>query len=143
MIAQRTSSTTLRPLRILIAEDHADGRAVLCRILELHGHCVEAAADGAEAVLKGLACRPEVAILDIGLPRLDGFQVARKLRAAFGDGIFLIAHTGYGTADDYRQGREAGFDVYLVKPMDFGELNRWLVILASSAKPAPPTPLLP
>jgi CheY-like chemotaxis protein len=123
----------------LIAEDHADGRAALCRVLEMYGHLVEATADGAEALARALACHPEVAILDIGLPLLDGFQVARQLRAAFGDSIFLIAHTGYGTAEDFLQGRKAGFDVYLVKPVDLGDLNRWLAI-AATRRPSPPSP---
>jgi CheY-like chemotaxis protein len=115
-----------RRLRILLAEDHADCRATLTRLLELLGHQVEEAANGLEAVAKALACAPSVAIIDIGLPYLDGLQVARQLRAAFGDRIFLIAHTGYGSPDDYRQGWEAGFDAYLVKPVEIEELNRYL-----------------
>jgi CheY-like chemotaxis protein len=99
---------------------------MLCRLLERLGHRLESAADGAEALAKAILFQPEVAILDIGMPVVDGFEVARQLRAAFGNSICLIAHTGYGSPEDYRRGREAGFDAYLVKPADLSEMNRWL-----------------
>jgi CheY-like chemotaxis protein len=131
MASPPTPLPKARSLRILVAEDHPDGRTILCRLLERLGHRLEAAADGAEALVKALAFQPEVAILDIGMPHLDGFEVARKLRAAFGEKICLIAHTGYGSPEDYRRGREAGFDAYLVKPTDLGEMTRWLAAAAS------------
>src|SRR5262249_46183322 len=101
--------TALRPLRILIVEDHPDVRESLRRLLVYQGHQVEAVADGREAVGKALAWRPEVAILDVGLPYLDGCQLARQLRSAFGGRIALLAHTGYGGPSDWRNGWEAGF----------------------------------
>ena len=126
---------TARPLRILVAEDHTDCRSTLRRLLEMFGHQVEVAANGVEAVAKALACPPAVAILDIGLPYLDGLQAARQLRAAFGDKIFLIAHTGYGSPDDYRRGWEAGFDAYLVKPLELEDLIHWLAVAGASRDP--------
>jgi len=112
--------------RVLIVEDHPDGREMLRLLLELHGHIVEAAADGREGVAKALAWAPEVAILDIGLPVLDGFEVARRVRAALGRGVLLIALSGYDLPEYVRRAFEAGFDHHLVKPADTGRLLRLL-----------------
>ncbi len=106
-----------RSRRVLIIEDNVDTRETLRRVLELDGHEVQEAADGAQGVEIALASRPEVVIVDIGLPRLDGYQVARRLRAALGAAPLLIAVTGYGQAEDRRLSRDAGFDVHLVKPV--------------------------
>jgi len=106
-----------RPLHVVLIEDDVDTRETLRRVLELDGHEVQAAADGEEGVATALASRPEVIIVDIGLPRLDGYQVARRIRAALGGAPLLIAVTGYGRAEDRRLSREAGFDVHLVKPV--------------------------
>jgi CheY-like chemotaxis protein len=111
---------------ILIVEDNPDGRETLQVLLGLMGHRPEAAADGAEGVALGLAIHPEVALIDIGLPRLDGYQVAQRLRAAFGEDILLVACTAYGGAADRQRAWDAGFDGYLVKPLDLDELARWL-----------------
>jgi CheY-like chemotaxis protein len=105
-------------LRILIVEDNADGRDMLRLLLELLGHEVTAAADGFEGVEKALDWHPDVAVIDIGLPRLDGYEVARRLRHEFGSEIFLITQTGYGQPEDRLQAFEAGFDVHLTKPVD-------------------------
>jgi CheY-like chemotaxis protein len=135
-----------RRLRILIAEDHVDCRVTFRRLLEVFGHQVEEAANGTEAVARALAWSPEVVFVDIGLPHLDGYEVARQLRACFGDRIFLIAHTGYGSPADIRRGREAGFDAYLVKPFELAELHHWLelaeagVAQRGQAAPAVPGP---
>jgi signal transduction histidine kinase/CheY-like chemotaxis protein len=104
--------------RILIIEDNPDGRDTLCLLLQLGGHQVEVAVDGAQGVKKALALRPEVALVDIGLPGLDGYQVARQVRAALGEQILLIAMTGYGEPHDRRRALEAGFHAHLVKPVD-------------------------
>jgi signal transduction histidine kinase len=106
-----------RSRRVLIIEDNVDTRETLRRVLELDGHEVQEAADGAQGVEIALASRPEVIIVDIGLPRLDGYQVARRLRAALGTGPRLIAVTGYGQTEDRRRARDAGFDEHLVKPV--------------------------
>ena len=89
--------------RILIVEDNPDGRETLRLLLQLWQHKVEAAVDGQDGVAKALAWRPDVALVDIGLPVLDGYQVARQLRAAFGDRIRLLAMTGYGQFHDSRR----------------------------------------
>jgi len=86
-------------------------------VLELDGHEVREAGDGPQGIEVALAARPEVIIVDIGLPGLDGFEVARRLRAALGKDPLLIALTGYGQPEDRRLSRDAGFDVHLVKPV--------------------------
>jgi CheY-like chemotaxis protein len=103
----------------------------LCALVEILGHEVEGAADGVQGVEKALAWRPEVALIDIGLPRLDGYQVARELRAALGRDVFLIAHTAYDQPEDRRRAFAAGFDAYLVKPADPSELDHWLTVAAA------------
>ncbi len=127
------SSTTTRrdraapdpaPQRILIVEDQADSRECLRRLLERGGHRVDVARDGFEGVELALAHRPTAAVLDIGLPGLDGHEVARRLRAALGGTVFLIAYTAYGRTEERALAREAGFDLFLVKPDGLRELLR-------------------
>jgi PAS domain S-box-containing protein len=111
---------TVKPSRILVVEDNADGREMLRTMLALQGHEVHEAADGPSAIGRALDVRPHVAIIDIGLPGLDGYAVARRIRAGApsGDAIRLIALTGYGTEQDRRRATEAGFDAHLTKPVD-------------------------
>ena len=121
-------------LRVLIIEDNPNGREMLKALLELEGYEVETAPDG----LRGLEMlefqRPDVALVDIGLPGLDGYEIARRIRRNHGhDGTFLIALTGYGQAEDVRLALEAGFDVHLVKPLDPQQLAR---ILSDRSKAA-------
>jgi CheY-like chemotaxis protein len=112
--------------RILVVEDNPEGREMLCLLLQVWGHEVEGAADGLQGVEKGLAWKPEIAVVDIGLPVLDGYQVARRLRAALHDQIRLIALTGYCQSEDRERAFEAGFDVHMCKPADLDELSRLL-----------------
>jgi len=111
---------------VLIVEDHPDGRESLRTLLRLRGYAVETAADGVEGVERGLALRPQVALVDIGLPRLDGYEVARQLREALGAGIRLLACTAYGEPEVRRRALEAGFDAVMVKPLDLNTLARWI-----------------
>ncbi len=109
--------------RVLVVEDNPDGRETLRLMLQMWGHQVEVAADGQQGLEQALAHRPEVALVDIGLPVLDGYEVARRVRAALGRGIFLIALTGYGQPHDSRRAFEAGFDAHLVKPAEPEDLH--------------------
>lgn len=104
--------------RILIVEDDEDTRVVLQETLQDLGHVVSAANDGAVALEMAHELHPEIAIVDIGLPRMDGYELARRLRAADDAevGLKLIALSGYGREKDRRRSQEAGFDVHLVKP---------------------------
>jgi signal transduction histidine kinase/ActR/RegA family two-component response regulator len=114
-------------VHILIVEDNEDGRESLRELLELWGHQVSVAGNGPEGVEMAFSIRPEVALIDIGLPGLDGNEVARRIRELLGGhDISLIAMTGYGQPEDRRRALQAGFDRYLVKPVDPAELSRLL-----------------
>jgi CheY-like chemotaxis protein len=107
---------------VLLIEDNPDGRATMQILLELWGHRVQVAADGVEGVQLALTWQPDVAVVDIGLPRLDGYQVAQRLRAVFQAHILLIALTGYGQPQDRQRAFAAGFDVHLTKPANLDQL---------------------
>jgi signal transduction histidine kinase len=105
--------------RVVIVEDNEDGRQMLKALLRLHGHEVHEADDGLGGVAQVLRVRPDVAIVDIGLPGCDGYEVARRVRAAQdGAHIRLVALTGYGQRDARERAAAAGFDGYLVKPIE-------------------------
>jgi signal transduction histidine kinase/ActR/RegA family two-component response regulator len=104
--------------RVVIVEDNADAREVLRFALEVAGHEVHEAYDGPSGLAAIMIQRPDVALVDIGLPEFDGYEIARKARAAIGSSLHLIALTGYGQPDDKRQAMEAGFDAHLVKPVE-------------------------
>ena len=126
------------PRRVLIVEDNADVREALRTLLVHAGHIVYEAADGQEGVDAALRLKPDVVLIDIGLPVLDGYQVARELRArraSLGTDVRLVAVTGYGQAEDRRRSRAAGFDEHLVKPVDPEALQRALGELAAAANP--------
>jgi CheY-like chemotaxis protein len=110
------------PRRVLVVEDNPDCREALRLLLESWGYQADVAADGREGLAKALAWRPEVAVVDIGLPILDGFRVARQVRDALGDHVHLIALTAFSAAEDRRQALAAGFDHFLTKPVDLDEL---------------------
>jgi two-component system, sensor histidine kinase len=112
--------------RVLVVEDNPVGRETLRLLLRLWGCQVEAAEDGVRGVEVGLSWRPDAAVVDIGLPGLDGYEVARRLRAALGDRVRLIALTGYAEFSDRRRALAAGFDVHMTKPADPEELARQL-----------------
>jgi CheY-like chemotaxis protein len=118
---------TTPALRVLVVDDDPDTREVLRVSLSLQGHEVFEAADGPAAIQAVEDRRPQAALIDIGLPGLDGYEVARRIRAAAaGRHLLLIALTGYGQPDDRRRAEEAGFDRHLVKPVDPGGLAKAL-----------------
>ncbi|MET0984444.1 MAG: PAS domain-containing protein [Steroidobacteraceae bacterium] len=111
--------------RILVADDSRDGADALCLLLELSGHDVRVAYDGVSALALAQSHRPAVAIIDIGMPDLDGYGVARALRAEpWGRSLLLIAMTGWGQDSDKAAARQAGFDEHLTKPVDPGRLEQ-------------------
>ncbi len=114
------------PRKVLIVEDHADCRETLRRVLELRGFEVDVAENGRKGVAKAIAWGPSAAVVDIGLPELDGYQVAREVRGALRENIRLIALTGYSQYQDRRQAYASGFDHFLTKPADIDELTRLL-----------------
>jgi len=126
-------SPPAQPRHVLVVEDSADVRDALRALLEVWGHHVEVAEDGPVGVEMARLNRPEIALVDIGLPGFDGYQVAERLRAApAGRGVFLVALSGYGQAEDRRRALAAGFDVHLLKPVDPEELARVLAEMPAS-----------
>ncbi|RZJ09814.1 MAG: hybrid sensor histidine kinase/response regulator [Rubrivivax sp.] len=113
----------LQPLHILVVDDNADAAVTLASLLEMDGHRVELAHDGAQALATAQRSRPAVVLLDIGLPTVDGLEVARQLRAdeRFPD-VILIATSGYAQAADREASAAAGFDAHLPKPVDLETL---------------------
>lgn len=109
-----------------MVEDNDDARGAMVALLELDGHVVEEASDGAQALEVVRLKPPATALIDIGLPGIDGYEVAKRMRAQLGSRIFLVALTGYGQPEDRRRAEEAGFDAHLVKPVDPAELTRVL-----------------
>ncbi|MDB4927928.1 MAG: multi-sensor hybrid histidine kinase [Myxococcaceae bacterium] len=112
--------------RIVIVEDNDDMSAILVAILEHSGHEVRAESDGLRGLARILAERPDVAIVDIGLQGIDGYEVARRVRAALGPAPVLVALTGYGTEGDRLKALEAGFDAHMTKPVDIDLFERLL-----------------
>jgi CheY-like chemotaxis protein len=104
--------------RVLIVEDNADQASMLYTLVQLLGHEARCAPNGPDALRTARMLRPDLVLLDIGLPGIDGFQVARLLRAELGASVRIIAITAYGTDQDREQSQVAGCDVHLVKPAD-------------------------
>jgi len=116
-----------RGVRVLVVEDNVDAAETLADLLRLWGYEVGVVYDGQAAVETAPGFRPDAVLLDIGLPRMNGYEVARWLRRQPDlGGVLLIAVTGYGQASDRARGHEAGFDHHLVKPVDIELLRRLL-----------------
>jgi CheY-like chemotaxis protein len=113
---------------ILLVDDNEDAGESLAALLRLNGHTVSTATDGYGALAAAQEAAPATFILDIGLPDMDGFELAARIRAQpqFATAR-LIALTGYGNSTDHERGKSAGFDYYLVKPASIEELSRILV----------------
>lgn len=110
------------PARILLCEDHVDAGTTLVDILNLLGYQVHWAPDGPQGVAQAKSFQPQIALVDIGLPGFDGYEVARRLRHHFGGRIRLIALTGFGLPEDRVMALSVGFDAHLTKPVDIDEL---------------------
>lgn len=115
------------PRDVLVVEDNDDSRELLSAMLRRAGHHVRDAADGLTGVDLALSERPEVILVDIGLPGLDGYGVAKRVRHSLGHDVLLVALTGYGQPDDRARALDAGFDVHLTKPVDFAQLSQLLM----------------
>lgn len=122
-------------LRVLVVDDNADTAASLAQLLRAYGHVVEVAEDGPSAIRTALEFRPEAVLLDIGLPMMDGFEVAERLRSLPALGRpFIVATSGFNREGDFRRAEAVGIDRYLVKPFDpFG-----LEAILASRRPSAP-----
>ena len=113
--------------RLLLVDDNVDAASTQAALLRILGHEVEVAYNGEAALEKAREFRPEIVLLDLGMPGMDGFEVARRLRASKeGRRVKLVAQTGWGQEEDRRRTREAGFDAHLAKPVDIASLQRLL-----------------
>lgn len=117
------AATTTRH-RVLVVDDNEDGAESLTFLLQSMGQEVSTAGDGMQAIELATTFRPDVVLMDIGLPRLNGYDAARRIREMpGGDRIVLVALTGWGHEEDRRQATEAGFDHHWVKPVDLQALR--------------------
>jgi signal transduction histidine kinase/CheY-like chemotaxis protein len=135
---ERTARTaSSRSCRILVVDDNQDAAESLAIMLRLMGHSVDTAHDGLEAVQAAAATRPDLLLLDIGLPRMNGYEAARHIRdQPWGARLSLVALTGWGQDVDPRRSLEAGFDQHLTKPVDPATLERVVAGIAAVRPPA-------
>jgi signal transduction histidine kinase/CheY-like chemotaxis protein len=132
--ADKPAPAAPAPRRVLVIEDNADGRETLAALLRLWGHEVHGAEDGARGLEAAARLRPQLALVDIGLPDIDGYEIARRLRADPAmRGMRLVALTGYGMAEDRRRALAAGFDEHLAKPVEPSALEALLRSLPAAA----------
>jgi len=113
--------------RVLVVDDNEDAAASLAMMLGMMGYEVRMAHDGLEAVRAADEFTPEAALLDIGLPHLSGYDVARHIRSHQGEEVLLVAITGWGTAEDVKRSQDAGFDHHFTKPADPDRLRQILL----------------
>ena len=110
------------PRRILVVDDNADAADSLGMLLRVRGDEVRVAYDGLAALELAGEFNPEVVLLDSGMPKISGYDVARRLREARGDSVFIVAISGWGQEGDRKKARESGFDHHFTKPVDFEAL---------------------
>jgi CheY-like chemotaxis protein/anti-sigma regulatory factor (Ser/Thr protein kinase) len=122
-----------RSLRVLLVDDVADTRIVFGKLLEVLGHQVRTAGDGPSALESALEFEPDVVLLDLGVPGMNGYEVAQQMRQQPGlENLVLAALTGYGQQIDRQRSQQMGFDHHLVKPIDVDELEQLLVAIVES-----------
>jgi signal transduction histidine kinase/CheY-like chemotaxis protein len=135
-----TPPVAAAPRRIVLIEDNVDAREMLRAQLEREGHQVSVAGDGPTGVETAAATRPDVVLIDVGLPGFDGYEVARRIRATdWGKSMRLVALTGYGQADDRREAVESGCDLHVTKPV-MPERLAEILADADGERSAPPPP---
>jgi CheY-like chemotaxis protein len=120
----RPTQPTVASRRVLVVDDNEDAAESIALLLSMGGHQVRVELNGPAALAAFPEFQPDVVLLDIGLPEIDGYEVARRLRdGQDGRELLLIALTGYGREEDVQRSREAGFDHHMVKPVDFPQLE--------------------
>lgn len=127
------------PRRVLVVDDNLDSADTMAELVRIWGYEVRTAHDGPAALECARSFRPNVVLLDVGLPGMDGYELARRLRAEGLAGDLLVSVTGYGQEEDRRKAQEAGFDHHLIKPVNPDTLQR-LVAQDGRGRPANPGP---
>ena len=117
-VERRDAAVRAESRRVLVVEDDPDSAQSLAMLLQIWGHQVEIAPDGHQALDAARRFEPEIVLLDIGIPGLDGYEVAERLRSEHGSELKLVALTGYGREDDRQRSRDAGFDRHMTKPLE-------------------------
>ena len=125
-----------QPLRVLIVEDNEDNRESLLLLLEGLGHAAGAAGDGPQALGRLAREAYDLAVIDIGLPGMDGYELARRVRETAGSRVCLVALTGYGQPEDRERARAAGFDDHVTKPLDLKALETVLARVSQTPRPS-------
>jgi PAS domain S-box-containing protein len=137
--AASTEEASLHVHRILIVDDNRDAASSLATLLQITGHETFTSHDGLAAIEAANKHRPDLVLLDIGLPTLNGYEVCRRIREQpWGKAMLLIALTGWGQVEDRRKSRDAGFDGHLVKPVNYGDLVKTLQSLTAARRPEQP-----
>jgi CheY-like chemotaxis protein len=126
MPPQEAPASLSAPCRVLVVDDSVDSAETIAELLRIWGHEVSTAHDGPQALAVAREKKPEVILLDIGLPEMDGYEVARQLRAESLGGRLLIALTGYSGDSDRELVKQAGFDRHMIKPVDPEALQKLL-----------------
>jgi len=117
---------THRAIHVLVVDDYPDNAESMAMLLRLDGHEVAVALNGLAALQAAQFHQPDVVLLDIAMPGMDGYQVARKLRGIFGESLLLIAITAFGSDEARKSSEEVGFDLHLVKPVEPHEIESLL-----------------
>jgi signal transduction histidine kinase len=130
-VRRRESTSASVACRVLVAEDNPDAAEMMRLMLEFKGHNVQVASDGMEAIALAERFAPQIAFVDIGMPRMDGYEAARGIRERLGARVVLVALTGWGQDEDKRRSREAGFDHHLTKPPEPEVLERLIASCVS------------
>lgn len=130
---ERTRAAHGQGLRVLVVDDNEDAAESLALILQMDGHMARVAHDGPRAIELARQLQPQVAILDIGMPGMDGYELARQLRALPGPAPLLVALTGWNSEDDLQRAQSAGFDHHLAKPADVARVEQLLTQLRAPA----------
>ncbi len=124
--------SSVEPRRILVVDDNQDAAASLAMLLELMGNKTQTANDGLEALKVAPRFKPDLILLDIGMPNLDGYETAHRIRQqSWGQKLVLVALTGWGQEADRRKSREAGFDHHLTKPANLAQIEKLLADVES------------
>jgi CheY-like chemotaxis protein len=134
---RQDKSGNLISRRILVVDDNHDAANTLALVLSFHSHSTTVACNGPDALVAAERFEPEIVLLDIGLPEMDGYEVARRIRQSRrGEDVLLVAITGYGQPNDRLRSQEAGFDFHLVKPVDIPNLLSLCSECQRSVEPA-------